>query len=310
MQTESQTTQTERFARCVTISKRVRWDIDKHVIRGRSFDPTHKFLPSGLSKVDQMNFLSVDEKRYLTQIQGRTYANVFGLVERFINAKVLELSRDYWLGDQVALEGLVRFCDEELKHQELFRWIEWKIAKILPDGYSFVHDPDQVACAVLEKSTWAVLMLTLHIELFTQLHYRESIGPDKELSPLFKDVFLYHWKEESQHAIMDELELTRHDKTISFKSRDEAVDDFIELVCAVDSIVCRQAADDSRYFAESCGRSLRGDDRHKLESALRYAYRWQYILSGAQHPRFLAVLGSFITESHTKRIQSTLATLT
>ncbi len=32
------------------------------------------------------------------------------------------------LGDQVALEGLVRFSDEELKHQELFRRIETAIA--------------------------------------------------------------------------------------------------------------------------------------------------------------------------------------
>src|SRR5215469_7507604 len=241
MQPESQTTQTERFARCITISKRVRWDIDKDVIRRRSFGLAHKFLPDGLSQVDQMDFLLADEKRYLSQVQGRTYANVFGLVERFINAKVLELSRDYWLGDQVALEGLVRFCDEELKHQELFRHIESKVAEVLPDGYKFVHDPDKVASAVLSKSTWAVLLLTLHIELFTQLHYKESIGPDEELSPLFRDVFLYHWKEESQHAVMDELELTRHDQTISPESRDKAVDEFIELVCTVDGILCRQA---------------------------------------------------------------------
>ena len=45
-----------------------------------------------------------------------------------------------------------------------------------------------------------------HIELFTQAHYRESIEPDSALSPLFKDVFVFHWQEESQHAIMDELE--------------------------------------------------------------------------------------------------------
>ena len=44
MQTESQVAQTERFARCVAISKRVRWDIEKGVIRGRSFDAAHKFL--------------------------------------------------------------------------------------------------------------------------------------------------------------------------------------------------------------------------------------------------------------------------
>jgi hypothetical protein len=138
MKTEAQIPQTERFGRCVDISKRVRWDIDKDVIRGRSFDPAHKFLPDGLSQIGQIDFLSAAEKRDLSQVQGRTYANVFGLVERFINAKVLELSRDYSLGDQVALEGLVRFCDEELKHQELFRRIERDLAEILPDGYSFV----------------------------------------------------------------------------------------------------------------------------------------------------------------------------
>jgi hypothetical protein len=34
---------------------------------------------------------------------------------------------------------------------------------------------------------------TLHIELFTQFHYRESIRDDADLSELYKDVF-FHWK--------------------------------------------------------------------------------------------------------------------
>ncbi len=53
---------------------------------------------------------------------------MFGLVERFIAAKVLEVGRDHALGDQVALEALVRFTDEELKHQELFRRLEAMMA--------------------------------------------------------------------------------------------------------------------------------------------------------------------------------------
>ena len=77
----------ERYARCIQTSKRVRWDIDKDVIRGRSFDPAYKFLPDGLSLADAFTTLSADEKRFVSQIQGRTYANMFGLVERFINAK-------------------------------------------------------------------------------------------------------------------------------------------------------------------------------------------------------------------------------
>jgi hypothetical protein len=69
----------ERYVRCIQTSKRVRWDIDKDVIRGRNFDTAYKFLPDGLSLADAFTTLSTDEKRFVSQIQGRTYANIFGL---------------------------------------------------------------------------------------------------------------------------------------------------------------------------------------------------------------------------------------
>jgi hypothetical protein len=250
-----------------------------------------------------------DEKRFVSQIQGRTYANIFGLVERFINAKVLELSRDHWFGDQVALEALVRFSDEELKHQTLFRRIDTMVGDVLPDGYRFDVDPDVVAHAVLGKSTWAVLALTLDIELFTQLHYRQSIDPDPELSALFKDVFLYHWKEECQHAVLDELEWVRHDTGLTAEQRDGAVDDFIELVAAVDGILQAQATADAGYFAANCGRAVHQAEVRAIGAAFLKAYRWQYIHSGAQHPHFGKVLSSLITENQGQRIQAALGTL-
>src|SRR4051812_20739606 len=111
---------TRRYAKTIEASKRIRWDIDADVIRGRDFNLGEKFLPDGLSLVDELEFLSADQRRFLGQVQGRTYANMFALVERFIGVKMLEVSRDHWLGDQTALEALVRLTDEELKHQELF----------------------------------------------------------------------------------------------------------------------------------------------------------------------------------------------
>ena len=305
----SKISDSERYARCVQTSKRVRWDVDADVIRGRRFDAAHKFLPDGLSLADAFTTLSAEEKRFVSQIQGRTYANVFGLVERFINAKVLELSHEHWFGDQVALEALVRFSDEELKHQALFRRIDAMVGDVLPDGYRFDIDPNGVARAVLGKSTWAVLALTLDIELFTQLHYRQSIEPDAELSELFKDVFLYHWKEESQHAILDELEWTRHDAGLTAEQRDRAVDEFIELVAAVDGILQAQAKADAGYFAATCGRAVDESEARAIAAAFLKAYRWQYIHSGAQHPHFGKVLSSLITENQGERIQAALATL-
>lgn len=299
----------ERYAKCIQNSRRMRWDIDLDVIRGREFNLLDGFLPDGLSFAGRLaHLLSPNERRYLGQIQGRTYANMFGLVERFIGAKMLEVSRDHWLGDQTALEALVRFTDEELKHQELFRRIEALCARCMPQGYRFVPQPDEVARFVLGKSTWAVLALTCHIELFTQVHYRESIGAGERLSPLFKDVFLFHWKEESQHAVIDELEWMREDARLDAAARDSAVDDFIALVAGVDGLLQQQAAADTAYFAATKPQAgvLSRTEEQQVEATLLAAYRWQYILSGAGHPHFGKLLGSVILPAQGARIQAAL----
>jgi hypothetical protein len=297
------------YAKCIEVSKRVRWDIDKDVIRGREFNFSQKFLPEGISQIDRLDFLTKEQKVLLSQVQGRTYANMFGFVERFITAKVLEVTRDHWLGDQVALEALVRFTDEELKHQALFRRIEKMMADGMAPGYQFLADPDEVATAVLKKSTWAVLALILEIELFTQEHYKQSIEPEENLSDLYKDVFLFHWKEETTHAIMDELEWPREDKKLTPAQRDRAIDEVIELVAAVDGILQTQCTADVDYFLKICKGSFNEDEIERIKASVLKAYRWQYIFSGVEHPRFQKLFIDLTTEDQRQRIDAALASL-
>ena len=306
MQAMQQTATSERYAKCVEVSKRIRWDIDRDVIRGRKFDLSKKFLPDGLSKTGRLEFLDADERRLASQIQGRTYANMFGLVERFIGPKITEVSREHWLGDQTAFEALVRFTDEELKHQELFRRIEHMTAEGMAAGYSFLPQPNDVARAVLGKSTWAVLALICHIELFVLAHFRQAIEPDAELSELWKDVFTYHAREESQHAILDELEWKREDEKLTPEARDQAVSDLIDLVAAVDGILQVQAAADTDYFLRVCGRTFDKVQMTRLRDCMLKAYRWQYIVSGVQDERFQKILGGMITEGQMQRIGAAL----
>ncbi|MGE5526193.1 MAG: hypothetical protein ACM3SS_20950 [Rhodospirillaceae bacterium] len=298
-----------RYAQCIEVSKRVRWDIDRDVIRGRTFDFDRKFLPDGLSKIAELDFLSAEERRFLSHIQGRTYANMFGMVERYIGAKMLEVAQSHSLGDQTALEALVRFTDEELKHQELFRRIERLAARGMPAGYVFRPRANDVASVVLGKSTWAVLAVTCMIELFTQTHYRASIGRDTGLSELYKDVFLFHWREESQHAILDELEWRRHDATLTDAERDAAVNDLIALVAAFDGVVEQQADADASYFLASCGRALSVEQSRRVRGTVLKAYRWQYILSGVQEQRFHDLLEALTTPEQRARIGEALVPL-
>jgi hypothetical protein len=303
------TIDTDRYQNCIDASKRVRWEIEGDVIRGRRFGSDMKFLPDGLSFVPEMETLGQEERIFISQIQGRTYANMFGMVERFVNAKILELTNDHIFANQTALEALVRFSDEEMKHQALFRRVDGLCAEAMPAGYAFNWDCNDVANAVLAKSTWAVLALTLHIELFSQAHYRQSIDKDDTVSGLYRDVFKFHWMEESQHALIDELELRRIDATITDDQRDDGVVEFIDLVGAVDSILQGQAIADAAYFAKATDRIVSPEEETYIAGAILKAYRWQYILSGAQHSRFQKVLGDLLAPAQIMKVEEAVGML-
>ena len=300
---------TDAYAKVIANSKRVRWDIDTDVLRGRRFDLSKPFLPSGLSLADELAFLGEEGRRLFSQVQGRSYAYIFGLVERFIGAKVLDLSRDHALGDQVALEALVRMTDEEIKHQELFRRLEALMEADMPAGYRPAATPNAVAAAVLEKSSWAVLALTLHIELFTQAHYRASIAAEADICELWRDVFLFHWKEESQHAVLDELEFLRADARLTPAERDLAVGELIELVGAVDQILQAQAAADAAWFLGVARGYFSAVQQERIEATFLKAYRWQYIVSGVMQPRFQKVLFGVLSPDQAKQVNDALTPL-
>jgi hypothetical protein len=300
---------TDSYAKVIANSKRVRWDIEADVLRGRRFDLSKPFLPSGLSLAGELPFLRESDRRLFSQVQGRSYAYIFGLVERFIGAKVLDLSRAHALGDQVALEALVRMTEEEIKHQELFRRLETLMAADMPAGYRPAAEPNAVAFAVLGKSTWAVLALTLHIELFTQAHYRASIAAEADICELWRDVFLFHWKEESQHAVLDELEFLREDARLTPAQRDIAVGELIELVSAVDQILQAQAAADAAYFLDVAQGDFSAGERKRIAATFLRAYRWQYIVSGVMQPRFQKVLFPTMSPAQVERVNGALALL-
>jgi hypothetical protein len=122
-------------------------------------------------------------------------------------------------------------------------------------------------------------------------------------------VFLFHWKEESQHAIIDELEWVREDEKLSASERDQAVNDLIALVVAVDGILQAQAKHDTAYFITHCNRPFINSDVEVVHDTILKAYRWQYILSGVQVPQFGKVLTGLITPEQFKRIGDALGTI-
>jgi hypothetical protein len=55
-------------------------------------------------------------------------------------------------------------------------------------------------------------------------------------------------------------------------------------------------------------RSFSPEERNTIVNGLLRAYRWQYIISGAQEPRFTGILGSLVNEKQGEHITDALST--
>src|SRR4029079_1721381 len=109
-------------------------------------------------------------------------------------------------GDEDNLRAMLRFAEEEAKHQRMFKLGCALFAKNFPTALGTIGNPEAVAAAILARTPTAVLLISLHLEIMTQQHYVESIR-DGNVDALFQSILKHHWIEESQHAKLDVLEL-------------------------------------------------------------------------------------------------------
>ena len=91
------------------------------------------------------------------------------------------------------------------------------------------------------------------------------------------------------------------------RQKEQAVDDLIVLVGAVDGILQAQSAADVEYFLGIAGRMFEAAERKAISDCVLAAYRWQYIISGVQHLHFGRLLTSMTTPAQMARIQAALA---
>ena len=108
------------YASCLDGSVHNAWTVED-CFQGRDFDFAKPFLPERIAGVSGISCLNGDEKRLLNQIRGNSYCHIFAFVEEYIVPMVLaNATRDVY-GDETRLWALVRFAEEEVKHQEMLR---------------------------------------------------------------------------------------------------------------------------------------------------------------------------------------------
>ncbi len=288
------------YADCLKNSLKSAWSVED-CFQGRKLDFSKRFLPNRVAGVNDIGCLNEDEKRTLNQIRGNSYCHIFAFVEDFIIPMVLDHAREDVYGDETRLRYLLRFAEEETKHQDMLKRAMDQIEAGLGISCGVIQGREQVAEVVLGKSRLAALLLTSLIEWFTQLHYLEHVRDDEELDELFRDILKFHWIDESQHAKADSLLMDEIAGALSEEEREGAVDELLDLGMAIDGLLAQQIDMDIEALAGATGRTFSEDEKEEIQSHQRRAYRWTFLVSGLEHPNFVKIVNE-LTDAGSEKI--------
>jgi hypothetical protein len=297
-----------RYQKCIDTSERVAWTINGVLSAG--FDFKKRFLPETLAQVNGLGDLSDGEKLQLNQIRGLTYAHLFGFVEEFIVRQLIALAARYSGEQAVERRAILRFAEEEVKHQLLFEKTKSDLLRSLGDC-GLVPGAGAVAGFVLGKSELCVLLLTTMLELTTMQHYTDIFSASQEresLDPTFVNIFKSHWVEESQHTKLDELEVDRCATAVDQDKRETAIDELLEIGGAFDGLLKAQVDLDLVSLEQLAGRKLADAAKERIGAAQHKAYRYTFLVSALQNPKFREQVG-MLTKGGTAKIDAAAAAL-
>jgi hypothetical protein len=288
------------YSDCLNNSLKSAWSVED-CFQGRNLDFTKRFLPDRIAGVNDISCLSEDEKLKLNQIRGNSYCHIFAFVEEYIIPMVLDHAREHVYGDEIRLRYLLRFAEEETKHQDMLKRAMDQCEVGLGVSCGVIPGREDVAEVVLGKSRLAALLLTSLIEWFTQRHYLEHVRDDEELDELFRDILKFHWIDEAQHAKADSLLMDEIAEDLSEEQREEAVDELLELGMAIDGLLAQQIDMDIEALEGVTGRTFSEDEKEEISSNQRRAYRWTFLVSGLEHPNFMKIVNE-LTEAGGEKI--------
>jgi hypothetical protein len=289
------------YASCVRNSEKVSWRIDDVMPVGTPLDFTRNFLPAALAGRGDIGFLSPAEAKKLNQITGNAYLNLFGFVEEYIIAVAVQHAHAEMFGNHDAIRALVRFADEEVKHQALFhRYVE-AFKRDFGHECGVLGSAADVAGVILSKSPIAVMLVTLHLEIMTQAHYVECVKDNADLDPLFAKLLRFHWLEESQHARIDALELDKLVSAAAPTALETAFADYLGLIDAFDGLLKAQADMDLPALGRATGRTFTPEEAAAIVLAQHRGYRNTFLVYGMTNANFLENLAK-ISPAAAKRV--------
>lgn len=278
-----------QYQDCIKVSEKVSWSINDLVPDSYQVDYQKIAMPDQLTLLNKLDFLTPDLYVKLNHVRCASYVNLFAFVEEYISAQVIQATSNYLFDDNVRVRALLRFSEEEVKHQTMFL----KYLDIFHSGFSrdykceFLGGASDVASIILSNSEAGVMFVTLHLELITQQHYQESIKNNSKIDPKFVNVLKNHWIEEVQHAKIDALELEDYVKDFTEEELLATFDEYFGILDAfIDLLKVQVQMDFDSFMRISNNMKLDQSQKDLFKRTQEFSYIYNFVIYGLENKIF------------------------
>lgn len=277
------------YKNCVDLSEKVSWRLDQILPEDTILNFEKPHMPEALTETDQLTCLNQSEQLKLNHVRSNSYMNLFAFLEEYIIVLTVQHAQAEMHGDHDAIRALLRFSEEELKHQALFKRYCRFFDRDFGTSTKVLDQPAAIADVILSKSPIAVLLITLHFEVVTQQHYIECIKDDDALDPLPSSILKHHWLEEAQHIKIDHLELCKLAQGMPPEAISKAFDDYFEILSALDGLLEQQTDMDIESLQIAAGRQFTNEEFKEIKNCQYHSYRNGFFVMGMENKIFLRI---------------------
>src|SRR5262245_1588840 len=294
------------YAAIVSTSERVAWTVDE-IFGDRRIDASRPIVPASWVGTEALGFLDAREQLTLNHCRAFSYVHLLGNYEEFIPLHLSDVVQGDWHGDRHHLRALLRFGEEEMKHQQLFLRAERALEEAC--GHSFGRHFDdgkrratELTDAILAFPLLPRFVILLALEWGTQRHYVDSIQ-DRSAERgdgLYVDVLRAHWVEEAQHARTDALEVARLARGASADELCRAFDHVAGIGALVDGTIAGQVEEEIATVAAIHARAFSASETATLRESLHGSMSTIVVGVALSHPRFVRVAKELSSEGAAK----------
>ncbi|HXD95865.1 MAG TPA: hypothetical protein VN646_04960 [Candidatus Acidoferrum sp.] len=272
----------------------------------RQLDVTRRWLPAPLSSIDRLTCLDPGEALKLSHVEFGAYAHLLGCLGEFVVPTMLTRARRLASEEHEAAAALSSAATAVSQHIGLFREVRSRVNAAVGFPLALLPEIRRVTDVVLGKHPAAVLLLTTCVHAVAEHHGLLRVQDDASLDAVARQILASYWQDAARPAQRVRLEAIRVFEDLPAVGRDDAIDDFVELVIGIEALLAVQARYDVENLQRYLRRPLARAEQSEVLDAVTDAKRHALLESGLTHSTFRELFGLVATRAQRERVEDAL----